>query len=42
MGENIKMDVKETGCDIVNFMHFAQDRGQWWALVSTVLNLWVP
>jgi hypothetical protein len=23
-------------------MHLAQDRDQWWALVNTVMNVWVP
>jgi hypothetical protein len=31
---NIKMDLKEIGCDVVTWIHLAQDRGQWWALVN--------
>jgi hypothetical protein len=35
------MDVKDTTCDIVDFIHFAPHAVQWWALVNAVLNLWV-
>jgi hypothetical protein len=34
--DNIKMDLREIGWD-----GMAQDRGQWRALVNTVMNLWV-
>jgi hypothetical protein len=33
---NIKMDLKTIGCDGVNFIQMAQDRGHWRALVNTV------
>jgi len=36
------MDLMEIGWDIVDWMHMAQDRDQWWALVNTVTNLLVP
>jgi len=26
----------------VDWMHLAQDRDQWWALVNTLISLWVP
>jgi hypothetical protein len=39
---NIRMDVKETGWEGVNWILVAQDRGQWWALMNTVINLRVP
>jgi hypothetical protein len=26
----------------VDWMHLAQDRGQWWALVNMVINVSVP
>jgi hypothetical protein len=37
----IKMDLRETGWEDVDWMHLTQDRGQWWPLVNTVTNLWV-
>jgi hypothetical protein len=40
--DNIKMNLKETGWDGVDWIDVAQDRDQWRALVNTVLNLWVP
>jgi hypothetical protein len=40
--DNIKMDLKEIGWDGVVWIHMAQDRDQWRALVNRVLNLRVP
>jgi hypothetical protein len=40
--ENIKMDLRETGWDGIDWITLAQDRDQWRALVNTVMNLWVP
>jgi hypothetical protein len=40
--DNIKMDLKEIGFEGVDWIHLPQDRGQWWALVNTVMNLQVP
>jgi hypothetical protein len=40
--DNIKMDVREIGTDGANWIRLAQDRVQWRAFVSTVMNLWVP
>jgi hypothetical protein len=37
--DNIKMDLREIGWDIVDWIDMAQDRYQWRALVNTVLNL---
>jgi hypothetical protein len=39
---NIKMDHSELGMEGVYWIHLAQDRDQWQALVSTAMNLWVP
>jgi hypothetical protein len=27
---------------VMDWIHLAQDRDQWWAVVNTVMNLWVP
>jgi hypothetical protein len=39
---NIKMDLRGTGWDEIDWIYLAQDRGQWRAIVKTVMNLWVP
>jgi hypothetical protein len=39
---NIKMDLREIGFGDVNWIHLAQDRDRWQALVNTVMNLRVP
>jgi hypothetical protein len=40
--DNIKMDLRQTGWDSVDWIDMAQDRDKWRALVNTVLNLRVP
>jgi hypothetical protein len=40
--ENIKMDLREIGWDVVDWIDMAQDRDRWRALVNTVLNIRVP
>ena len=35
------MDIQEIGCGL-DWSYQAQDRDRWWALVNTVMNLWVP
>jgi hypothetical protein len=40
--DNIKMDLTEIECGGMHWIDLAQDRDQWWALVNTVMNLWVP
>jgi hypothetical protein len=40
--DNIKMDLREIGWDGIKWIDLAQDRGQWRALVNTVMNLQVP
>jgi hypothetical protein len=40
--DNIKLDLKEIGIDVSNWIQLAQDRVQWWAFVNTVMNLRVP
>jgi hypothetical protein len=39
---NIKMDLREMGFGDVDWIHWAQDRDSWWALVNTVMNLRFP
>ena len=40
--DNIKMDFQEVGGGSGDWMELAEDRDRWRALVSTVMNLWVP
>jgi hypothetical protein len=40
--DNIKIDLRETGWDGMNWFHLAQNRDQWRALVNTVMNLRAP
>jgi hypothetical protein len=37
--DNMKMDIKQTGWEGVDWIHLAQDRDLWPALVNTVMNL---
>jgi hypothetical protein len=39
---NIKMDFGEIEWGGMDWIHLAQERGQWRALVNTVMNLRVP
>jgi hypothetical protein len=34
----IKMNLKKVGWNGVDWLHVAQDKDQWWALVNTVMN----
>jgi hypothetical protein len=36
MEDNIRMDLWEIVREVVDWVHMAQDRGQWWALMKTV------
>jgi hypothetical protein len=40
--DDIKVDLRVIGIDWANWIRLAQDRVQWWAFVSTVMNLRVP
>jgi hypothetical protein len=40
--DNIKIDFREIGWGCMDWINLAQDKDQWKALVSTVMNLWVP
>jgi hypothetical protein len=35
----IRMYVMETGWEVVNWIHLAQDKDQWRALVNTVMDI---
>jgi hypothetical protein len=40
--DNIKMDLRDTGWDGMDWIQLAQDRDQWRALMNKVMNLRVP
>jgi hypothetical protein len=40
--DDIKMDLREIGWCVTDWIHLAQDRVQWRALVITVMNLRIP
>jgi hypothetical protein len=40
--DNSKMELREIGINGVSWIHLAQDRVQWWAFASMVMNHWVP
>jgi hypothetical protein len=40
--EDIRIDFKEIGWELVDWIHLAQDRDQWRAIVNTAMNLQVP
>jgi hypothetical protein len=39
--DGIKVNLKEIGWGGVEWLHLAQDRDQWWAVVNAVMNLQV-
>jgi hypothetical protein len=39
--DGIRMDLREIGWGSVEWLHLAQVRDRWWALVNTVMNLLV-
>jgi hypothetical protein len=38
----MKMDLREIRWDGMDWFDLAQDRGQWKALVNTVMKFWAP
>jgi hypothetical protein len=40
--DNIKLDLREMGWGVMDWIDVAQDRDEWRALVNTVMNLWIP
>jgi hypothetical protein len=41
-GDIIITNLKEKGKEGMDWIHLAQDRAIWWAVVNTVMNLTVP
>jgi hypothetical protein len=39
---NIKIGLRETGWEGVEWIYLAQDGEWWWPLVNMVMNIWVP
>jgi hypothetical protein len=40
--DNIKIDLQEVGCGVVDWIELVHDRDRWWALVNAIMNLWFP
>jgi hypothetical protein len=40
--DNIKIALKEIQCYDVDLVQMSQNRDQWWAVLTTVMNLWIP
>ena len=40
--DNIRMDLREVGCDPGEWIYLTEDRDQWRAYVRAVMNLLVP
>ena len=40
--DNIRMDLEEVGCGVMDWIELAQDSDSWWALVNAAMNIRVP
>jgi hypothetical protein len=38
-GDKIKFNLKEMGCEVVDWIHLAQDRVKWQAVLNTIANV---
>jgi hypothetical protein len=36
------VNVKEIGWEGIDWIHLAQDRDRWWAVVNMIKKLWFP
>jgi len=41
-GRIIFMELREVGCEGIDWTDLVQDRDRWWALVNSVISLRVP
>jgi len=39
---NIKTDLQDVGCGVIDWLDMALDRYRWWELVNAVMNFRVP
>jgi hypothetical protein len=39
--DNIRMDLREVVWKDVEWMHLAENRGQWQVVMNTVMNIWL-
>jgi len=37
----IKMNLQEVGCGGMDWIELSRDMDRWWAVLNTVMNLWV-
>jgi hypothetical protein len=40
--DNIRIDLRKVGSEVVDWTHMAKDRDQGRAVVNTAMNIWVP
>jgi hypothetical protein len=40
--EDIRTELREIQSEVVDLIHLAHDRNQWWILVNTEMNLQIP
>jgi hypothetical protein len=36
------MELREVGWDNEDWIHLAQDRNTWWAVLNTLVKVWFP
>jgi hypothetical protein len=41
LGANMGVNFKDAGFEVVDSIHLAQNRVQWWTIMNTVMNLYV-